>query len=51
MYLRSTKGQQRLSNVTLINIDREYVNFVVNTDINRFIDIFCRRNGGDSYFF
>ena len=33
-------GQQRVSNIVLINIKREYVNSVVNNDIDRTIDIF-----------
>ena len=37
-YLRSTMGQQRVSNITLINS-------VVNNDMDRIIDIFGRRNG------
>ena len=50
-YLRSTMGQQRVSNITLINIERAYANSVVNNDKDRIIDIFGRRNGRDSYFF
>ena len=50
-YLRSTMGQQRVSNIALINIERAYANSVVNNDMDRIIDIFGRRNGGDSYFF
>ena len=50
-YLCSTMGQQRVSNIALINIEREYVNPVVNNDIDRTIDIFGRRNGRDNYFF
>ena len=38
-------GQQRVSNITLINIEREYANSVGNNDIDRTIDIFSRRNG------
>ena len=44
-------GQQRASNITLINIEGAYVNSVVNNDMDRIIDIFGRRNGRDSYFF
>ena len=44
-------GQQRVSNIALINIEREYANSVVNNHIDRTIDIFGRRNGQDSYFF
>ena len=43
-YLRSSMGQQRVSNVTLINIERAYANSVV-------IDIFGRQNGKEGYFF
>ena len=50
-YLRSTMGQQRVSNIALINTEREYANSVVNKDIDRIIDIFGCRNGRDSYFF
>ena len=50
-YLRSTMGQQRVSNIALINIERAYANSVVSNDMDRIIDIFGRRNGGDSYFF
>jgi len=36
-------GQQRVSNIALINIEREYANSVVNNDIDRTKDIFlCR---------
>ena len=41
-YLRSTMGQQRVSNIA---------NSVVNNDMGRVIDIFGRRNGRNSYFF
>ena len=34
-YLRSTMGQQRVSNIALINIERAYVNSVVNNDMDR----------------
>ena len=50
-YLRSTMGQQRVSNIALINIERAYANSVVSNDMDRSIDIFGRRNGRDSYFF
>ena len=51
--LRSTMGQQRVSNIALrlINIEKPYVNSVDNNDMGRVIDIFGRRNGRDSYFF
>ena len=43
-YLRSTMGQQRVSNITLINS-------VINNDMDRIIDIFGRGNGRDGHFF
>ena len=50
-YLRSTMGQQHVSNIALINIERAYVNSVVNNDMDRITDIFGRQNGRDSYIF
>lgn len=44
-YLRSTMGQQRVSNIALINIERAYANSVVSNDMDHIIDIFGRRNG------
>ena len=44
-------GQHRVSNIALINIEREYANSVVNNDADRTIYIFGRRNGRDSYLF
>jgi len=44
-------GQQRVSNIPLINIERAYANSLVNNDIARIIEIFGRRNGRDSNFF
>ena len=41
-------GQQRVSNITLINT--EGANSVVSSVIKRIIDIFGRRNDRDSYF-
>ena len=49
-YLHSTMGQQRVSNIALINIERAHANAVVNNDMDRIIDTFGRRNGRDSYF-
>ena len=37
--------QQRVSNIALINIEREYANSVVNNDIDRTIGIFARGTG------
>ena len=50
-YLRSTMGQQRVSNIALINIEKEYAKSVLNNDIDRTIDIFGRRNGRNNCFF
>ena len=50
-YLRCTMGQQRVSNIALIHIERAYANFVLENDIERIIDIFGSRSGRDSYFF
>ena len=44
-------GQQRVSNIALVNIEGEYANSVVNSNVDRPIDIFGRRNGRDSYLF
>ena len=50
-YLRSAMGQQRVSNIALTNIEREYANSVLNNDIGRTIGIFGRRNGRNNYLF
>ena len=42
-------GQQRVSSIALINIEKEDAYSVVNSDIDRTIDIFGRRHGRDSY--
>ena len=47
-YLRSTMGQQRVSDIALINTERASV---VNNNMDRIIDIFGRQNGKESYFF
>ena len=44
-------GQPHVSNITLINIEREYANSVVNNDIDHTIDIFGHQNGKDTCFF
>ena len=49
-YPRSIMGQ-RVSNIALIDIERAYANSVVNSDMDRIIDIFSRLNGRDSHFF
>ena len=50
-YLHSTMGQQRASNIALINTERLYANSVVNNGMNHIIDIFSHQNGRDSYLF
>ena len=45
-YLSRTMGQQRVSNIPLINIERAYANS--NNDMDRIIDIFGRQNAKDS---
>ena len=44
-------GQQRVNNIALVNVEGEYVTFMVKYDTDRTIVIFRRRNGIDSYFF
>ena len=43
-YVRSTMGQQRISNITLINIENPYANSVVNNDMGRnsYLNCGCR---------
>jgi len=43
-------GQQRVSNIALIHIERACANFVLENDVERIIDIFGSRTGRDSYF-
>lgn len=50
-YLRGTMEQQRISDIALIDIEREHANSVVNNDMDRAKDIFGNRLGRDSYFF
>ena len=50
-YLRSTMGQQRLSSLALMSMEREVVNKVLKINMNDMIDTFGRRNGRDSQFF
>ena len=50
-YLRSTMGQQRVSNIASIHIERAYANFILENEIEHIIDIFGSRTGRDSYFF
>ncbi|XP_068703729.1 zinc finger MYM-type protein 1-like [Montipora foliosa] len=50
-FLRSTMGQDRLSSIAVINIEREYANKTMQNDMHRIIDIFGRRSNRSSYFF
>ena len=44
-FLRSTTGQDRLSSIAVINIERKYVNKTMQNDMQRIIHIFgCRNN-------
>ena len=43
-------GQQCVSNIALINIERAYANSAVNNDMDRIIAIFGSQNDKDSYF-
>ena len=50
-YLRSTMGQERLSNLALLHIEREYVNKVIIEDMEDIINTFGERNGRQTLFF
>lgn len=50
-YLRSTMGQERLSNLALLSIERKFSNEVLKSDMNAIIDTFGHRKSRDSYFF
>ena len=50
-YLRSTMGQERLSSLTLMSMEREVVNRVLESNMEGMIDTFGRKNGRDSQFF
>ena len=49
-YLRNTMGQERLSSLTLMHIERATVNQVIQEDMKEMIDKFGRK-GRDSHFF
>ena len=44
-------GQERLSSLALLHIEREYVNKVLNEDMTKMIDVFGQRSGRNKYFF
>ena len=50
-YLRSTMGQERLSSIALICIERAYTNRTLENDMDSIIDIFGKQNNRVSYFF
>ena len=50
-YLRNTMGQDMLSSLALLHIEREFVNRVLLEDMDRMIDVFGKRSGRNSHFF
>ena len=50
-YLRNSMGQERLSNLALLHIEREFVNKVLKEDMDKMIDTFGQRSGRNKYFF
>ena len=50
-YLRSTMGQDRLSSLALICIERAYANRTLENDMENIIDIFGKRKNRNSNFF
>ena len=50
-YLRSTMGQERLSNLALLHIEREYVNKAIIEDMEDIINTFGERYGRQTLFF
>jgi len=46
-----TEGVFGASNIALIYIERAHVNFVLENEMERIIDIFGSRTGRGSYFF
>ena len=44
-------GQERLSSLALLHIEREYVNKVLKEDMAKMIDVFGQRSGRNKYFF
>ena len=50
-YLRNTMGQNRLSSLALLHIEREYINRVLSEDMDRIIDAFGNRPGRNTFFF
>ena len=50
-YLRNSMGEERLSNLALLHIEREYVNKILKEDMEKMIDTFGKRSGRNKYFF
>ena len=50
-YLRSSMGQERLSNLALLHIEREYVIKILKEDMEKMINTFGKRSGRNNYFF
>ena len=50
-YLRNSMGQERLSSLALLHIERKYVNKVLKEDMAKMIDVFGQRSGRNKYFF
>ncbi len=50
-YLRSTMGQERLTNTALMNIERRYFNVMLKYDVEKIIDAFGKKNNRASQFF
>ena len=50
-YLRSKMGQNRLSSLALMHLERNVVNSVLQEDMSKLIDKFARNKKRDMYFF
>ena len=50
-YLRSKMGQNRLSSLALMHLERNIVNSVLQEDMSKLIDKFARNKKRDMYFF
>ena len=50
-FLSSTMGQDRLTSIAVVNIERKYANKTMQNDMQRIIDIIGHRSNRSSYFF
>ena len=50
-YLRSKMGQNRLSSLALMHLERNIVNSVLQEDMSKLIDKFARNKKRDMFFF